>query len=157
MKDFPDGLVKDPAHPPQLIVFFGYVGKSSVAKATRIYLDAALSTYVDVPDDAIAYRLKLTREESLLEGSYLWLKADASLSFGPARATAPWGLRPAMACVPYTPYVPILPPVHACHPCGNPCSDPYVTIRNPWGYNTPTVGAGPAFGVGPALGVGSVY
>jgi hypothetical protein len=155
MPDFPDRLVTDPARPPQLIIFFGYVGRSSTADTMRIYLDAALSTYVDVPNAAIAYRLQLTRDESLLEGSYVWAQADARLSFGPARATVPWGfgasspyspyIRPASPCLPQQPYVPGIPPIHACHPCGQPCGDLYVTRPSPWGFNTPTFGVGPFF------------
>jgi hypothetical protein len=69
----------DPAKPPQQTVkLFGLPGSSSSADHTRLWLDADLTSYVDVPDVAILHSNTLPDDA----GTVLWVAADAKLSHG---------------------------------------------------------------------------
>src|SRR5205823_3815513 len=48
------------------------------AKSTRLWLDLDLSSYVDVPDDAIRYSRTLPDDA----GTIVWVVADAALQYG---------------------------------------------------------------------------
>jgi hypothetical protein len=81
-ENFVSKIVKDPANPPKTILLRGYAGASSEKGHTRLYLDAQLNNYVEIPDDAI-----LNEEE--LPGtpageSYVWIKQDAQVIHGEA-------------------------------------------------------------------------
>lgn len=74
-----EALVPDPSQPPERTTkLFGYPGKSPDAKSTRLWLDLDLSSYVDVPNDAIRYSKTLPDDA----GTILWVVADASLQYG---------------------------------------------------------------------------
>ena len=75
-------VVADPAKPPDTILLTGFQGPSSEEGHTRIYQDATLQSYVDVPDDAIVHTEALPKEQSPLGGSYIWLKKDAEVLHG---------------------------------------------------------------------------
>jgi hypothetical protein len=72
-------LNPDPAKPPQRTVkLFGLPGASSSADHTRLWLDADLTSYADVPDEAILHSKTLPDDA----GTVLWVAADAKLSHG---------------------------------------------------------------------------
>jgi hypothetical protein len=72
-------LNPDPAQPPQRsIVLTGLPGPSPAAGETRLWLDAGLTSYVDVPDESILHSQTLPNEG----GTVLWVAVDAKLSFG---------------------------------------------------------------------------
>jgi hypothetical protein len=74
-----EALVPDPSQPPERTTkLFGYPGKSPDAKSTRLWLDLDLSSYVDVPDDAIRYSKTLPDDA----GTIVWVVADAPLQYG---------------------------------------------------------------------------
>jgi hypothetical protein len=74
-----EALVPDPSQPPERTTkLFGYPGRSPEAKSTRLWLDLDLSSYVDVPDDAIRYSRTLDDDA----GTILWVVADAALQYG---------------------------------------------------------------------------
>jgi hypothetical protein len=104
-------LVADPARPPRLRLLFGLVGSCSESEF-RVYLDATLSVFVDVPKAALVHQIPLEDPLSL-GASYVWVQADAQLKVGPAELPQP-GCHPCRA--------PCMPPVIApgCHPC-RPC------------------------------------
>ncbi len=80
-----DQLVPDPANPPQLQVLTGYRGRSAQENQTRLYSDLELSSWVDVPNDAIL----LTREEPGEHGlplTLVWTALDAQVQTGPQAA-----------------------------------------------------------------------
>src|SRR5262249_24276465 len=82
-------LVKDPANPPALIVLSGYEGDSDKDKHTRVYLDLQLSSYVDVPHDAVAHRESVTRDQSPAGGVYIWVAASAADRLSPGGSRVP--------------------------------------------------------------------
>lgn len=74
-----EALVPDPGKPPQqALKLFGLPGASPAAGQTRLWLDAGLTSYVDVPDDAILYAKELPDDA----GTILWVTVDADLAYG---------------------------------------------------------------------------
>jgi len=74
-----EALVPDPGKPPQqALKLLGLPGASPSAGATRLWLDADLTSYVDVPDDAILYAKELPDDA----GTILWVSVDANLAYG---------------------------------------------------------------------------
>jgi hypothetical protein len=77
-------VIGDPAQPTEAILLNGFLGNSSEPGHTRLYIDASLSQYVDVPTDAILHSEPLGSAVSPLGGSYVWLKKDAEVLHGKA-------------------------------------------------------------------------
>jgi len=74
-------LTPGPGKPPRRTSrFFGLVGESPGDGHTRLWLDADLTSYVDIPDEAILYSKRLDDDA----GSVLWVAAEADLSYGSA-------------------------------------------------------------------------
>lgn len=76
---FVDKVVKDPKAPPDALVLSGYLGTSSEAGHTRLYLDPQLSDCVEIPNEAILHSQEIPPEASPLGGSYVWIQRDAEL------------------------------------------------------------------------------
>lgn len=75
--EFVQSLVSNPANPPRLIIMNGFLGESTEAGCVRLYLDAALQRYLEIPNDAILYHQKLDKSIAPLGGSRIWVKAEA--------------------------------------------------------------------------------
>jgi hypothetical protein len=88
--DFVARIVKDPANPPQTAMLTGYVGASSEAGHTRLYFDPGLSSYFEIPNDAILHRQDAD-DASGLGATHLWVRRDAELIYGPAGTERPKG------------------------------------------------------------------
>jgi hypothetical protein len=80
---FVDKLVTDPSKPPQALLLSGFTGASSEPAHTRLYFDAELSDYVEIPDAAILHTEAMAPAQSPLGGSYVWVQRDAELVHGP--------------------------------------------------------------------------
>lgn len=76
-------IVKDPKNPPATLMLTGFLGASSESEHTRLYFDANLSSYVEIPNDAILHTQDTAAEDGL-GGSYVWIKRDAQLTYGAA-------------------------------------------------------------------------
>jgi hypothetical protein len=72
-------IVKDPKLVPDTLLLNGYLGDSSEDKHTRLYFDAQLSSYVEIPEEAILHTQDYPSGSSPLGGSYVWIKKDAVL------------------------------------------------------------------------------
>ncbi|HEV3330485.1 MAG TPA: hypothetical protein VG096_05860, partial [Bryobacteraceae bacterium] len=81
---FVDDIVKDPKEPPQTVLLQGYSGAAVDDANTRLYLDPALSSYVDIPKDAVLHSEDVPQGRSVLGGVYLWVKKGAGLKYGPS-------------------------------------------------------------------------
>jgi hypothetical protein len=88
--DFVSKIVKDPKNPPNAVMLTGFVGTSSEKGHTRVYFDANLSSYVEIPNDAILHTQEVGAESSL-GGTYVWVKRDAELIYGSAATARPKG------------------------------------------------------------------
>src|SRR5437899_1058284 len=82
--NFISKIVKDPASPPKTILLRGYLGDSSEEGHTRLYLDAQLNNYVEIPDDAILHEEDVPKDQSPLGETYVWIKQDAQVIHGEA-------------------------------------------------------------------------
>jgi hypothetical protein len=73
-------LVSDPSQPPDSTVLTGFLGESSLDGHRRLYLDATLKSYVDIPEEDIVHRTQTGAEESPLgPSSTLWVRRGAQL------------------------------------------------------------------------------
>lgn len=79
-------IVTDPKQVPDALLLKGFLGASSEEKHTRLYFDAQLSTYVEIPDDGILHTQDVSTEASPLGGTYVWINKDAVLVHGKASA-----------------------------------------------------------------------
>src|SRR4051794_12521678 len=84
MDEFINRLVPDPANPPNTILLSGFLGASSEDGHTRLYFDAQLSSYVEIPNEGILHSQPMPAEQSPLGGSYVWIQRDAELIQGKA-------------------------------------------------------------------------
>jgi hypothetical protein len=72
-----EALASDPSRPPrQSTRLFGYPGPAADPKSTRLWLDAGLTSYVDVPDEAILHHHTLDNDA----GTILWVDPEATLT-----------------------------------------------------------------------------
>jgi hypothetical protein len=77
-----EALAPDPGRPPTKATrLFGYPGAAADSKSTRLWLDPELSSYVDIPDDAILHHRTLDDEE----GTILWVDPAATLTHSAPR------------------------------------------------------------------------
>lgn len=79
VESFVDILVSDPANVPAMVVLSGFLGSSSLEGYKRVYLNAALSEFFEVPEAAILHAMKHAVSSSPLGETTLWLKRDAEL------------------------------------------------------------------------------
>lgn len=77
-------IVTDPKQHVDTSLLQGYLGSSSEDNSTRIYLDPALSQYMDVPNEQIIHVEPLPKDQSPLGGSFIWLRKDAEVVTGKA-------------------------------------------------------------------------
>jgi hypothetical protein len=76
-----DRLVTDPAAPPQLHVLSGYRGRAAGEDSVRLYQQADLSSWVDVPAGAVLHESEATDSLGLTR-TFLWVKAETALAGG---------------------------------------------------------------------------
>lgn len=74
-------LVPAPAGEADALFLVGFLGKSSQADHTRLYLNPELSEYVEFRSDAVRHVQSLAGPESPLGGSAVWVDRRASLYF----------------------------------------------------------------------------
>jgi hypothetical protein len=78
-----EALASDPNQPPKPATrLFGYPGPAADGNSTRLWLDEGLSSYVDVPDEAIHHYRTLDNDE----GTLLWVDPAATLTHSAPRA-----------------------------------------------------------------------
>lgn len=88
--DFVAKIVKDPKNPPATLMLRGFLGASSEDKHTRLYFDPHLSSYAEIPNDAILHT-QVAASEDGLGAAHVWIQRDAQLTYGPAAAQRPKG------------------------------------------------------------------
>lgn len=88
LDDFVANAVPDPGKVGETLFITGFLGASSQPEYTRIYSDASLSSYVDVRTSDIVHSEALSKEQSALGGSYVWVKREAEVYYGaPGQST----------------------------------------------------------------------
>ena len=81
--DFVAKIVKDPKNPPATLMLTGFLGASSEDGHTRLYFDPNLSSYVEIPNDAILHTQESASDDGL-GAAHVWITRDAQLTFGAA-------------------------------------------------------------------------
>lgn len=77
---FVDVLVTNPDQIPDMILLNGFSGKSSLEGYTRLYLNAVLNEYYEIPADCVLHTVvSVASGANPLETSFVWVKADAEL------------------------------------------------------------------------------
>jgi hypothetical protein len=78
--DFIDKLVKDPAAPPDTRLLTGFVGASTRADHIRIYSDAELTSWIDVPTDQVVHAARDGSSGAVLAPTYVWVRRNAEIA-----------------------------------------------------------------------------
>jgi hypothetical protein len=79
-KYFVEVLAADPANIPDVVLLNGFVGNSALEGYTRLYLNAVLNEYYEIPSEAILHTASASSSSNNpLETAYVWIKADAEL------------------------------------------------------------------------------
>jgi hypothetical protein len=74
-----EALHPDPTKPPaKTLKLVGLPGRSPAEGQTRLWTDSGLTSYVDIPDDAILHAKTLPDDA----GTVVWVAADAQLAHG---------------------------------------------------------------------------
>src|SRR5438046_1109699 len=79
--DFVGRVVSDAKNPPETRMLTGWLGDAGEEGYKRLYTDAELSNYVDIPADAILYTEPI-RDVQPSGGVFVWVKRDAALQAG---------------------------------------------------------------------------
>ena len=104
--DFVANVHPDPAKPEAAVMLAGYVGHGAEGQV-RIYPDASLGSWYDVPEADVIHALPIA--DTKLGGSYVWVRASAAIKPGSAAAgagaaAAPvGGWPPSLGCQPPAP------------------------------------------------------
>jgi hypothetical protein len=77
--EFVDRLVTDPADPPAVVMFVGFAGRAASHDEVRFYLDAELSSFVDIPAEDVLHTQPLAPVHSPLGGQFVWARRDDQL------------------------------------------------------------------------------
>jgi len=107
-------LVKDPNTPPETWLLAGYVGRSSLEGHTRLYHDATLNDWVDIPDDAILHMEDWPTEGHPWGGKHVWVQRKAPLVPAPYRSGQHESSPAAVCCRDDSPHVCCQPPTVCC-------------------------------------------
>jgi len=73
-------LVDDPAQPPQLLVLTGFLGRAADPAYQRIYLDLALSAFLDFAAEGIVHVVHTRSDEDPLSPSTVWIRQDTPIA-----------------------------------------------------------------------------
>ncbi|HET6232253.1 MAG TPA: hypothetical protein VFE05_19420 [Longimicrobiaceae bacterium] len=68
--------------PGDVVLLVGHVGDSPEQGHTRVYSDATLRNFMDVPDDSILHSEPLPSDASPLGGHFIWARKDAEVVHG---------------------------------------------------------------------------
>ncbi|HEX4963161.1 MAG TPA: hypothetical protein VF173_20185 [Thermoanaerobaculia bacterium] len=79
--DFIGRVVKDAKNPPETRMLTGWLGDAADEGYRRLYTDAELSAYVDIPDEAILHTEPL-RDSQPAGAVFVWVRRDATLKYG---------------------------------------------------------------------------
>src|SRR5437763_7183687 len=84
--DFIGRVVSDPKNPPETRMLTGWFGDAADEGYRRLYTDAELSAYIDIPNDAILHSEPM-RDAQPAGGVFVWIQRDAALKPGGSAAS----------------------------------------------------------------------
>jgi hypothetical protein len=77
---FVSELVQDPRKPPATIMVMAFIGKSPKEGCVRLYLDAQLAVFLDVPTESVLHARKVPQTVCALGGSYVWIDRESEMA-----------------------------------------------------------------------------
>jgi len=80
LNGFVSKIVKDPNRPPKVRILRGYTGRSNRRNCIRVYLDAELRRFVDIPRSGIVHSEPIPEAVSSLGAVYIWVQEDVRIS-----------------------------------------------------------------------------
>lgn len=80
--DFIKNVRPDPKSTDELVTLRGYIGDSDLDGHVRVYADAGLSDFIELPERDILYSDPVSKEEDPLGGSRLWVKKTTIFTTG---------------------------------------------------------------------------
>ncbi|PRQ08339.1 hypothetical protein [Enhygromyxa salina] len=89
---FIDVVVVDPHDPPRLTTLVGYPGAAAAPTQRRLYLDIALTEYVDRQRDAVVHEQAVSGEYGL-PAVLVWVRDDARLTHHTRTPTGDLGVK----------------------------------------------------------------
>jgi hypothetical protein len=84
--DFIGRVVSDPKNPPETRMLTGWLGDAADEGYRRLYTDAELSAYIDIPNDAILHGEPI-RDAQPAGSVFVWIKRDAAVKPGGSAAS----------------------------------------------------------------------
>ena len=84
--EFIGRVVGDPNNPQPARLLTGWLGDAAEESYRRLYTDAELSSYVDIPDDAVLHTEPI-RDMQPAGAVFVWIKADAAVRQGGSAAS----------------------------------------------------------------------
>ncbi len=84
--DFVGRVVKDAKSPPETRMLTGWLGDAAEEGERRLYTNAELSCYIDIPTDAILYTEPI-RDSQPAGCVFVWVQRDAALKQGGSAAS----------------------------------------------------------------------
>lgn len=72
----------DPKSTEDLVLLHGYIGDSDLAGHIRVYSDATLSDFIELPEQDVLYSDPVSTEEDSLGGSRLWVRKTTVFTAG---------------------------------------------------------------------------
>jgi hypothetical protein len=78
--DFVSQLARDPDKIPDLRIISGYLGSSTTRDHVRVYLDATLRRYIDIPVEGVAHVDDSLMTRNPLGKAVLWVHAETSIT-----------------------------------------------------------------------------
>jgi hypothetical protein len=77
--NFIGSLVENPAEPPAVRQLAGFLGDSPEPEHTRLYLDAQLSDWIDVPDADFVHWVLPPADREATDAALVWLREGATI------------------------------------------------------------------------------
>lgn len=74
--DFVERIVTDPADPPATVMFTGFAGRAASDDEVRFYLDAELSSFVDIRREDVLHTQAFPADQAPLGGQFVWARRD---------------------------------------------------------------------------------
>lgn len=79
---FVEALTNDACDIANTRALFGYIGEGTQEDTIKIYFDPNLSSHLEVKKDDILHHIKLTKTQSPLGGSYVWIDKATEYLYG---------------------------------------------------------------------------
>src|SRR5690348_12441787 len=127
--NFVSKIVPDPANPPDVFRLTGYPGASTEEGSIRLYANAELSAYWDIPEADVLHEQPVSHSADPLGAVTLWIKRDSKIISHPGNEGAQSAMNTFSGVTPLTQTIHTITP--ACHSPFCPPSPPFTVCTIP--------------------------